>query len=131
MAERDHRHPQALSDLLGDQPPAGSLLQGQNEANITPLADVTTTLIVVFLILYFGYPLLEAYRHLYPQQYPVGNLSPADLGMEYEDVTLHTEDGLNLYGYIFTSARSGPRYERSFSPRMPRDRQMMVHRWTV
>lgn len=27
-----------------------SLLQGQNEANITPLADVTTTLIVVFLI---------------------------------------------------------------------------------
>lgn len=27
-----------------------SLLQGQNDANITPLADVTTTLIVVFLI---------------------------------------------------------------------------------
>lgn len=27
-----------------------SNLQGQNEANITPLADVTTTLIVVFLI---------------------------------------------------------------------------------
>ena len=27
-----------------------SILQGQNEANITPLADVTTTLIVVFLI---------------------------------------------------------------------------------
>ncbi len=25
-------------------------LQGQNDANITPLADVTTTLIVVFLI---------------------------------------------------------------------------------
>lgn len=28
----------------------GSVLEGQNEANITPLADVTTTLIVVFLI---------------------------------------------------------------------------------
>ena len=28
----------------------GSFLEGQNEANITPLADVTTTLIVVFLI---------------------------------------------------------------------------------
>jgi len=28
----------------------GSIHQGQNEANITPLADVTTTLIVVFLI---------------------------------------------------------------------------------
>ena len=28
----------------------GSVLHGQNEANITPLADVTTTLIVVFLI---------------------------------------------------------------------------------
>ncbi len=28
----------------------GSGLQGQNEANITPLADVTTTLIVVFMI---------------------------------------------------------------------------------
>ena len=27
-----------------------STLEGQNEANITPLADVTTTLIVVFLI---------------------------------------------------------------------------------
>jgi len=27
-----------------------SVLQGQNDANITPLADVTTTLIVVFLI---------------------------------------------------------------------------------
>lgn len=28
----------------------GSVLEGNNEANITPLADVTTTLIVVFLI---------------------------------------------------------------------------------
>ena len=28
----------------------GSILEGQNEANITPLADVTTTLIVVFMI---------------------------------------------------------------------------------
>ena len=28
----------------------GSILEGRNEANITPLADVTTTLIVVFLI---------------------------------------------------------------------------------
>ena len=28
----------------------GSFLEGQNEANITPLADVTTTLIVVLLI---------------------------------------------------------------------------------
>ena len=28
----------------------GSLTEGNNEANITPLADVTTTLIVVFLI---------------------------------------------------------------------------------
>ena len=28
----------------------GSVLHGQHEANITPLADVTTTLIVVFLI---------------------------------------------------------------------------------
>ncbi|MCP4293289.1 MAG: hypothetical protein GY780_15805 [bacterium] len=28
----------------------GSSLQGQSEANITPLADVTTTLIVVFLV---------------------------------------------------------------------------------
>jgi biopolymer transport protein ExbD len=28
----------------------GSILEGHNEANITPLADVTTTLIVVFLI---------------------------------------------------------------------------------
>ncbi len=28
----------------------GSGLQGQNDANITPLADVTTTLIVVFMI---------------------------------------------------------------------------------
>ncbi len=27
-----------------------SILEGQNEANITPLADVTTTLIVVFMI---------------------------------------------------------------------------------
>ncbi len=27
-----------------------AVLQGQNEANITPLADVTTTLIVVFMI---------------------------------------------------------------------------------
>ena len=61
------------------------------------------TLIVVFLTLYFGYPLLEAYRHLCPQQYPIGNISPADLGMEYEDVTLHTEDGFNLYGWYIPS----------------------------
>jgi biopolymer transport protein ExbD len=31
-------------------PKMGSLTEGNNEANITPLADVTTTLIVVFLI---------------------------------------------------------------------------------
>lgn len=61
------------------------------------------TLIIIFLVLYFGYPLLEAYRSLYPQRYPIGNISPADLGMNYEDVTLHTEDGLCLFGWYIPS----------------------------
>ncbi|MEJ2561653.1 MAG: hypothetical protein P8Z42_03090 [Anaerolineales bacterium] len=49
---------------------------------------------IVAILLYFGVPIIDAYGALHPPRYPIGDVSPADLGLEYEDVTLVTRDNL-------------------------------------
>jgi pimeloyl-ACP methyl ester carboxylesterase len=63
----------------------------------------SSVFLVVSLSLYFGLPLLQTYDALHPSRFPVGQVSPADLDLDYVDVTLHTEDGLNLYGWYVPS----------------------------
>jgi pimeloyl-ACP methyl ester carboxylesterase len=69
--------------------------------NLTAFAG--SVFLVVSLNLYFGLPLLDTYTALHPARFPVGQVSPADLDLDYVDVTLHTEDGLNLYGWYVPS----------------------------
>lgn len=54
---------------------------------------------VVALGLDFGIPLLQAHNALRPPRFPVGSVSPADLDLDYIDITLSTEDNLTLYGW--------------------------------
>jgi biopolymer transport protein ExbD len=76
----------------------GSILQGQNEANITPLADVTTTLIVVFLI---TMPALM-WNGIQVNQAEAGSETAVVKPTELEDDTLLTvviaPDGITLNG---------------------------------
>lgn len=53
--------------------------------------------------LYFGLPLLDAHNALHPPRFPIGSVSPADLDLDYIDVTLTTEDNLTLYGWYLPS----------------------------
>jgi alpha/beta superfamily hydrolase len=61
----------------------------------------------VFLALligsYFGFSLFEANRRMHPRRFPIGSVSPADLGLSYTDVTLSTRDGLTLQGWYVPS----------------------------
>jgi hypothetical protein len=55
------------------------------------------------IVLYFGLPLLQAHYKMHPFRFPIGSVSPADLGLDYKDVTLSTEDGLTLHGWYIPS----------------------------
>jgi pimeloyl-ACP methyl ester carboxylesterase len=69
--------------------------------NLTVFAG--SIILVVSLSLYFGLPLLQAYNAMHPPRFPVGAVSPADLGLDYMDVTLSTEDNLTLRGWYIPS----------------------------
>ena len=62
-----------------------------------------SVILVVSLSLYFGLPLLQAYNAMHPPRFPVGSVSPADLGLDYMDVILSTEDNLTLRGWYVPS----------------------------
>jgi dienelactone hydrolase len=62
-----------------------------------------SVILVAALGLYFGLPLLQAHYKMHPPRFPIGSVSPADLGLDYMDVTLLTEDGLTLYGWYIPS----------------------------
>jgi pimeloyl-ACP methyl ester carboxylesterase len=63
--------------------------------------------IVVFLIaascMYFGIPIFQVYNAMHPPRFPIGDVSPAGLGLEYIDVAFPTEDGLTLRGWYIPS----------------------------
>ena len=86
-------------------PKRGSLTEGNNEANITPLADVTTTLIVVFLI---TMPAIM-WNGIQVNQAEAGTenavVQPTDI-MDDELVTVAVDpDGIKLNGAAVTVAQ--------------------------
>jgi len=83
----------------------GSLTEGNNEANITPLADVTTTLIVVFLI---TMPAIM-WNGIQVNQAEAGTenavVQPTEI-MDDELVTVAVDpDGIKLNGAVVTIAQ--------------------------
>jgi pimeloyl-ACP methyl ester carboxylesterase len=58
---------------------------------------------ILTFLLYFGLPILDAYNAMHPPRHPIGDITPADLGLAYYDVTLVTSDDLELYGWYIPS----------------------------
>jgi len=48
-------------------------------------------------------PLVLALQIMHPVRFPVGDVTPADFGLAYEDVALQTADGLSLRGWSLPS----------------------------
>jgi len=61
------------------------------------------TLIMILVVFNLVIPIYDAITSMHPTRYPIGSVSPADLGLDYKDVTLKTEDGLTLYGWYVPS----------------------------
>ncbi|MBI9046435.1 MAG: prolyl oligopeptidase family serine peptidase [Anaerolineaceae bacterium] len=59
--------------------------------------------LVLGILLYFGIPILQVYFAMHPNRFPIGDISPADIDLEYEDVTLIAEDGIELKGWYIPS----------------------------
>jgi pimeloyl-ACP methyl ester carboxylesterase len=64
---------------------------------------LVATLAALAFAFYVVLPLIEGYQTLRPTRYPIGDVTPAALGLAYEDVTLTTRDGLKLYGWYIPS----------------------------
>ena len=64
------------------------------------------TVITVLVAIVFVIPIYDAITSMHPRRYPIGSVSPADLGLDYEEVTLTTEDGLRLRGW-YVPAKNG------------------------
>jgi pimeloyl-ACP methyl ester carboxylesterase len=63
-----------------------------------------SVILIAALGLYFGLPLLQAHNAMHPPRFPIGSVSPTQLGLDYVDVTLSTEDDLALQGWYIPSA---------------------------
>jgi fermentation-respiration switch protein FrsA (DUF1100 family) len=55
------------------------------------------------LISYVGLPIIYARGVARPSHAPVCCTTPADIGLDYEDVSFKTDDGLTLYGWYIPS----------------------------
>lgn len=99
-----------------------SILQGQNEANITPLADVTTTLIVVFLI---TMPALM-WNGIQVNQAEAGSekavVTPTELKDDELLTVAVTPDGITLNG----EAMDAGRLEQELTTRLARRQDKTV-----
>jgi hypothetical protein len=62
-----------------------------------------SAILIAALGLYFGLPLWQAHSAMHPPRHPIGSVSPADLGLDYIDVTLSTKDGITLHGWYIPS----------------------------
>jgi hypothetical protein len=62
-----------------------------------------SVILIASLGLYFGLPLWQAHGAMHPPRHPIGSVSPADLDLDYIDVTLPTEDGITLHGWYIPS----------------------------
>jgi hypothetical protein len=61
------------------------------------------TILALLIGGYFGFSLFEANRRMHPARFPIGSISPADLGLDYTDITLSTRDGLTLQSWYVPS----------------------------
>lgn len=61
-----------------------------------------SVILAALLGLYFGVPLWQVHNAMHPPRFPI-TISPADLGLDYIDVTLSTEDDLTLHGWYIPS----------------------------
>lgn len=62
-----------------------------------------TAFVALVFAFYVIIPIASAYRAIHPTRHPVGLVSPADLDLNYEDVTLRTKDGVTLSGWYIPS----------------------------
>jgi fermentation-respiration switch protein FrsA (DUF1100 family) len=60
---------------------------------------LVTALVALAFAFYGIIPIVSAYRGIHPTRFPVGSVSPADLDLNYEEVTLRTQDGVTLSGW--------------------------------
>ena len=63
-----------------------------------------SVVLIAALSLYFGLPLWQAHNAMHPPRFPIGSFSPTQLGLDYIDITLSTQDNLVLYGWYIPSA---------------------------
>jgi hypothetical protein len=59
--------------------------------------------VTLLIVSYFAVYLYEANFRMHPARFSIGSVSPADLGLDYTDVTLSTSDGLTLQGWYVPS----------------------------
>lgn len=60
-------------------------------------------LLISTLILYFGIPIYQVHLAMHPARHPIGEMSPADLDLDYEDVILLTKDNVQIQGWYIPS----------------------------
>jgi hypothetical protein len=60
------------------------------------LAAIAMLLIAFYLIV----PAYMAVRAIHPERLPIGSLTPMDVGLNYEDTTLTTIDGIRISGWL-------------------------------
>jgi hypothetical protein len=61
------------------------------------------TVLTAAVGMYFGVPLWQADAAMHPVRIPVGDVSPADLGLAYRDVAFSAADGVVLRGWYIPS----------------------------
>jgi predicted alpha/beta hydrolase len=62
-----------------------------------------TVVFVAAIVLYIGLPIWDVENALHPTKFAIGSVSPADLGLNYTDVALYTQDKLTLRGWYVPS----------------------------
>lgn len=60
-------------------------------------------ILIAVVLLYFGLPTFQVLSAMHPRRIPVGDVSPADLDLDYREITLITEDNLQLKGWYIPS----------------------------
>jgi pimeloyl-ACP methyl ester carboxylesterase len=74
----------------------------RSHARLYRMRMVIAVLIEVLLIIYLVLPIYAAYSEVHPARLPL-LVTPADLGLSYEDIQLTTQDGLTLAAWYIPS----------------------------
>lgn len=61
---------------------------------------------MLFVAFYLIIPAYMANRAIHPERFPIGSLTPMDVALDYEEVTLTTIDGIRLSGW-YIPAKNG------------------------